>query len=175
MDKNNESYQNSSQSNGERKKDAAESLTSFSKHLMLLLIAVIAFASAPSLNNTPWWVQGCFIIGVVFAVASFICGHESILKIINAYIKENPEGDGLLDIGEALSKGTMERTKKLVEWQYWLALLSFIMISVSIVSSVLVDKKKTSLNCVITDNVVGKSVSSPAVGQTKDKPSTKKP
>lgn len=151
MNKEKGTRQSGQQDDEKRSKDAAESLTSFSKHLMLLLVAVIAFASAPVLNDTPRWLQLCFALGVILGIASFIAGHEGITKILSAYIKKDSK-DNFVNLKDSLNKGTLQSCKMLIELQYWLMLLSLIIIAASIVLSVFVDKDKTHTNCILTNS-----------------------
>lgn len=138
------------ESDEERRICVAESLTSFSKHLMLLLVAVIAFAATPVLNDSPQYLQFCFAFGVVIGIASIFCGHEAITIILSAYIQKDSH-DNFINLGDSLTKGTLQKCKKLVEIQYWFVLVSLFIIALCIMVSVFV-VKKTPINCIVTNN-----------------------
>jgi len=125
--------------NSERKKTIANSLIEFSKHLMMILVAVIAFAAAPALDGTAPFIKYIFVAGILIAIISFIMGHEGILKIIDSYLRHDKDGN-FIDDTEILKIGTIKDAKKNIEWQYWLVLLSLILISFAIIFSVLCEK-----------------------------------
>lgn len=138
------------QGSEERRVFVAESLTSFSKHLMLLLAAVIAFAAAPVLHDAPQYLQFCFAFGVILGISSFIAGHEGITVILSAYIQKDPNND-FVSLEDSLSKGALQKCRARIEIQYWLMLGSLIIIAACIVASVFTGNK-AHISCIATAN-----------------------
>jgi membrane protein implicated in regulation of membrane protease activity len=58
-------------------------ILTLSRHLMLFLIAVFAFASKSLLDSHDFWVQVIFTVALLLGVASFMAGYATIFSILN--------------------------------------------------------------------------------------------
>jgi hypothetical protein len=132
----------------ECRQKASETLTAFSNHLMLVLIAVIAFSAAAGLSNDALWAELVFIAGVVFALASFVLGYEGNIHHINAYLLTD-KTFRLRPKEQRFDAGRIDQIKRLVFIQYVCVLLSLLLILVATTAAVLkdADEEKDTIKC----------------------------
>ena len=129
----------------ERYKITILSLTDFSKHLMLILVAAIAFSASMVSSTTSELSQYTFIVSVIFSILSFMAGHESYILKINSLLKEDVNYNFTKE-SDVINSTLITKTKRYVEWQYLFTLASLILICISIGFTAF-DSSNNNINC----------------------------
>jgi hypothetical protein len=108
---------------------SSEALISFSNHLMLVLVAIIAFVAGSALQEKDFLTRVIFIIGTFLSFISFYFGYSANINNINLItlsgdIKQKSDEQQIINI--------KKKIKNRVQLQYFLSLFSIIFISSSL-------------------------------------------
>jgi hypothetical protein len=134
-------------------KEGCDSLISFSNHLMLVLVAVIAFASGAAFQNDNLWSEILFSAGIIFSLVSFYLGYSANIARINGFLQKD-ENFKLLPQKERITLGLISRIKKFVQFQYTASVLAILCIAGSIWHTIYQDRSDSldEASCIVKDN-----------------------
>lgn len=134
-------------------KDVCDKLESFSKHLMLILVAVVAFSASVSLEESNNISVYFFVSGVFLSICSFIAGHEASVAILNAYLKED-NSFRLLPLEESINSSLISIIRNRIKWQYYFSLLALFFILLSVVCATINKNKEEffQIKCNVEEN-----------------------
>jgi hypothetical protein len=79
-------------------------ILTLSRHLMLFLVAVFAFASKSLLDSKDIWVQTAFAAALLLGLASFMAGYSTIFSVFNEEESHPKQDEAKQKRGEANQK-----------------------------------------------------------------------
>jgi len=107
-----------------------EALLDFSKYLMVTVFAIFAFASGNLLESGDNWTKYVFLAALISSILALNFGFRAMTTNANLEIKK-------LDIEEREKKEIVESIISLCQKQYWVAVMSLVLLVVSIAIDVL--------------------------------------
>ncbi|WP_157772177.1 hypothetical protein [Zobellella denitrificans] len=106
--------------------DIDNSLTDFSKHLLVTIFAIFAFTSSSLLGASNFWVKVSFMSSLIVAVLGMTYGFNLLMIKINYHLTNPSDKKG------KTPKNTIEEMKKKLQLQYYLSILSLSLLILSI-------------------------------------------